>query len=147
MTPHRTQKTLEQEIDDAIAHLRSLAEVDGRSPRQTDFNNTRPPHVRSSSWLAAHGISYSNLVDRAGLIARLRFGGDPYRGGGKPRFNGVPLVLEEEIQAAFNRGDHRPMHHHDWPLQALEPVVTIRFSVDARTGETIKITEYRASLR
>ena len=145
MTPQT--RTLNEESNDAIAYMRSMAESDGRSPHQREFNANRPPHVKPSSWFARRGIAYSELVDRAGLIARIKFGEEPYRGGGKPRYNGVPRVLEAEIQDAFNRGDHRPLHHHDWPLQSLAPTVHTRLAVDVRTGETIQITEYRASLR
>lgn len=124
---------LETELPKAITRLRELANDDGLAPMLRDYNKQRGAGCASTTFFESHGVAYSELVRRAGLQQRRRA-------------PDVPPDVEAEIQAAFARGDHHPLHYRDWPLFAI-PTKVEQFTVPLPDGSGYRITRYYASIR
>jgi hypothetical protein len=140
---------LETELPKAIARLREMADEDGLAPMLRDYNKQRGAGCASTSFFESHGIAYTELVQRAGLQQR-RSGPvpkpDAARRAPNVRAPDVPPDVEAEIQAAFARGDHHPLHYRDWPLFAI-PTKVEQFTVPLPDGSGYRITRYYASIR
>ena len=152
---------LETELPKAIARLREMADEDGLAPMLRDYNKQRGAGCASTSFFESHGIAYTELVQRAGLQQR-RSGPVPKpdvarrapnvrapdvaRRAPNVRAPDVPPDVEAEIQAAFARGDHHPLHYRDWPLFAI-PTRVETVLIPQGDATALKITRYYASIR
>jgi len=58
----------------------------------------------------------------------------------------VPPDVEAEIQAAFARGDHHPLHYRDWPLFAIPTRLVVK-DIPLPDGSAYRITSAYASIR
>ena len=128
---------LKTELPKAIARLRELAGDGGLAPMLRDYDKQRGAGYASTTFFESHGIAYAELVRYAGLQQRRS------RPGPKPD---VPPEVEAEIQAAFARGDHHPLHYRDWPLFAI-PTRVETVLIPQGDATALKITRYYASIR
>ena len=119
--------------------IRSMAATDGKTPTRMEYDKRRGDAM-SSVALNDHGWSWSRLAAEAGLR--------PNVGGNKKRHlrSEVPVALEAEIQAAFERGDNLPMSRQEWPLRAIPTRVEVR-DIPLPDGSVYRVTSYYASIR
>lgn len=141
------QFDLDTELPKAIARLRQLADADGLAPMQKEYNKQRGSGCASTTFFESRGVSYTELVRRAGLTNQRsgrRPKDSPAKTGALPR--GVPPEVEAEICAAFASGDHIPQSRKEWPMFAT-PTRVETVLIPQGNGTALKITRYYASLR
>lgn len=139
--------TAAQYIDIAAAIAAAIAEIQrlaqGEIAPPASIYDVRRRNAPGVAWLKKHGYPYHTLVAQSGLSPNSR----SVRSQRTANPAGVPAAVEAEIVAAFAAGDHEPMHHREWPLTAIPTRTETHIAIDHRTGDTIKVTRYYASIR
>jgi hypothetical protein len=141
MGVHHTKQQTQFLIERGIERIRELS-IDGVAPSTADFNANRGT-APSADYMRRKGYPWPVLLEMAG-VQGLRPGAKP-----RQRYNSqgnVPEDVEAEIVQAFHRGDHRPLHWHDWPLQVI-PTRVEQSLIPQQDGTVLKITRYYASIR
>lgn len=125
------QRPIEVDIELAVAEIQRLAAELGRAPSRAEYNAQRKGALVASG-LLRRGVTYSDLLERAGFEVVLR--------------GGVPAHVEQEIREAFQQGDHLPVARRHWPLFAI-PTRVERKEIPQADGSVFVLTRYYASLR
>ena len=125
----------------ALIVIRRLA-CNGRPPSMRIYNEQRGSAL-SSGAMAGHGWDWAALVKAAGMTVRQQGN----KKGQKLNIrHEVPVALEAEIQAAFERGDNLPLSRQEWPLRAIPTRVEVR-DIPLPDGSVYRVTSYYASIR
>lgn len=140
----RHASDLAAELERTIARLRAMAK-NGVAPGSKTYNAQRGAGCRTSSYFEANGISWSELLRRAGLRQRPS-GTAPINRAPTPDAPSVPPEVEAEIRAAFDRGDHLPDYQRDWPLLAIPTRLVVK-DIPLPDGSAYRITSAYASIR
>ena len=132
-----TTEQVEVRVGQAVRRLQALA-VDGVAPTREAYN-AACGDAPSADALRSYGLSWAAVVRRAGLR--------PLRKGPERLGAGLPAAVEKEIRAAFQRGNHLPMHKREWPLAAIPGRLEVREELLPDGSGVRRVTRAVALLR